>query len=93
MRPRWGRRVLEIRPPIEADKGTAVVRLLGEVGLRRALYAGDDTTDLDAFRGLDGLDVAVRVAVVSDEAPVELADGADLVVGSPKALAEVLAKL
>ena len=72
LRPRWGRRVLEIRPPIEADKGTAVVRLLDEVGLRRALYAGDDTTDLDAFRGLDGLDVAVRVAVVSDEAPVEL---------------------
>jgi trehalose 6-phosphate phosphatase len=93
LRPRWGRRVLEIRPPIEANKGTAVVRLLGEVGLRRALYAGDDTTDLDAFRGLDGLDVAVRVAVVSDEAPVELANGADLVVGSPKALAEVLAKL
>ena len=93
LRPRWGRRVLEIRPPIEADKGTAVVRLLDEVGLRRALYAGDDTTDLDAFRGLDGLDVAVRVAVVSDEAPLELADGADLVVGSPKALAEALAKL
>ena len=69
LRPRWGRRVLEIRPPIEADKGTAVARLLGEVGLRRALYAGDDTTDLDAFRGLDGLEVAVRVAVVSDEAP------------------------
>ena len=93
LRPRWGRRVLEIRPPIEADKGTAVVRLLDEGGLRRALYAGDDTTDLDAFRGLDGLDVAVRVAVVSDEAPVELADSADLVVDGPKALAEVLAKL
>ena len=93
LRPRWGRRVLEIRPPIEADKGTAIVRLLDEVALRRALYAGDDTTDLDAFRGLDGLDVAVRVAVVSDEAPVELADSADLVVDGPKALAEVLAQL
>ena len=50
--------MLEIRPPIDADKGTAVGSLLDE-GRRydRALYAGDDTTDLDAFRGLDGLDV------------------------------------
>jgi trehalose 6-phosphate phosphatase len=92
-RRRWGRRVLEIRPPIGADKGTAVVRLLAESGLRRALYAGDDTTDVDAFRGLDGLDVAVRIAVVSDEAPHELAHAADLVVDGPNALAQVLARL
>ena len=93
MRPRWGRCVLEVRPPIEADKGTAVVRLLDESGLRRALYAGDDTTDLDAFRGLDGLELAMRVAVVSDEAPDELARAADLVVQSPEELAEVLSRL
>jgi trehalose 6-phosphate phosphatase len=93
LRARWGRRVLEIRPPINADKGTAVVRLLDESALRRALYAGDDATDLDAFRGLDGLDVAIRVAVASDEAPDELAHRADLVVDGPRALAEVLARL
>jgi trehalose 6-phosphate phosphatase len=93
MRPRWGRCVLEVRPPIDADKGTAVVRLLDETGLRRALYAGDDTTDLDAFRGLDALELAIRVAVVSDEAPDELARAADLVVHSPEALAEVLLEL
>ena len=93
LRPRWGRRVLEIRPPIEADKGTAVSRLLGESSLRRALYAGDDTTDLDAFLGLDGLEVAVRIAVVSDEAPDQLADAADVVVDGPEALAELLAQL
>ena len=93
LRPRWGRCVLEIRPPIDADKGTAVGRLLEEVGLRRALYAGDDTTDLDAFRGLDGLELAIRVAVVSDEAPNELAGAADLVVDGPEALAEVLSQL
>ncbi len=49
---RFGRKVLELRPPLAADKGTAVAHLLGERGLRRALYAGDDTTDLDAFRAL-----------------------------------------
>ena len=53
----WGRKVLELRPPVEADKGTAVRALLAERGLERALYAGDDTTDLDAFRGLDGLEL------------------------------------
>ena len=67
--PRFGRKVLEIRPPVHADKGTAVEQLLAEAGLRRALYAGDDTTDLDGFRALDGLEVGVRVAVSSDEAP------------------------
>jgi trehalose 6-phosphate phosphatase len=93
LQPSWGRRVLEIRPPIEANKGTAVARLLDETGVSRALYAGDDTTDLDAFRGLDGLDVAVRIAVVSDEAPAELGAAADLLVDSPRALAEVLGRL
>ena len=80
-------------PPIEADKGTAVTRLLGESGLQRALYAGDDTTDIDAFRGLDGLELAVRIAVVSDEAPDQLGHAADLVVHGPEALAELLGQL
>lgn len=93
LRPRWGRRVLEVRPPIDSDKGTAVQRLLADQGLRRALYAGDDTTDLDAFRGLDGLELAVRVAVGSDEAPDGLGQAADLVVDGPEGLAAVLAQL
>ena len=93
LRPRWGRRVLEIRPPVDGDKGTAVRHLLAEGGVRRALYAGDDTTDLDAFRGLDGVELAVRIAVVSDEAPAELAPAADLVVDGPPGLAAVLARL
>ena len=93
LRPRWGRRVLEIRPPVDGDKGTAVKQLVAEGGFRRALYAGDDTTDLDAFRGLIGLEFAVRIAVVSDEAPDELGPAADLVVDGPAGLAAVLARL
>jgi trehalose 6-phosphate phosphatase len=87
---RWGRKVLEVRPPVDADKGTAVRLLLAEHGLRRALYAGDDTTDLDAFAGLDGLEVAVRVAVASAEAPPALRERADLTVDSPAELLELL---
>ena len=77
---RWGRMVLEIRPPVAADKGTAVRALVTRAGVSRALYAGDDTTDVDAFRGLDELELGVRVAVDSGEAPPDLVAAADLVV-------------
>lgn len=92
-RTRWGRMVLEVLPPVDASKGTAVRRLLETSGLRRALYAGDDTTDLDGFAALDGLEAAVRVAVSSAEGPVELGERADLVVGSPAAFLELLRQL
>ena len=82
--------MLEIRPPVHADKGTAVRELLEESGLSRALYAGDDSTDLDAFSALDGLELGVRIAVSSDEAPEALVRSADVVVASP---AELVARL
>ena len=93
--PRWGRKVLEIRPPLDVDKGTAVRALLERSAVRRALYAGDDTTDLDAFAGLARarLEHAVRIAVASEEGPRELRDAADLVVGSPVEFAELLRRL
>jgi trehalose 6-phosphate phosphatase len=92
-RTRWGRLVLEVLPPIEASKRTAVTHLLSETGLRRALYAGDDTTDLDAFSALEGLELAVRIAIASPEAPAALRERADVVLESPAALVELLAKL
>jgi trehalose 6-phosphate phosphatase len=93
--PRWGRKVLEIRPPVAADKGTAVTALLRESQARRGLYAGDDTTDLDAFAGLAaaGLESFVRVAVSSDEAPADLTEAADLIVRGPEELTALLARL
>ncbi len=92
---RWGRKVLELRPPLDANKGTAVTRLLGERGLERALYAGDDTTDLDAFRGLReaSLETAVRVAIAADEGPAELRSEADMVVDGPTGLLALLREL
>jgi trehalose 6-phosphate phosphatase len=92
-RTRWGRKVLEVLPPLTASKGTAVRALLQETGLQRALYAGDDTTDLDGFAALDGLEVAVRVAVVSAEGPTELGRRADLLVGDPDAFLALLRQL
>jgi trehalose 6-phosphate phosphatase len=93
LKTQFGRKVLEVRPPVDADKGTAVRALLEQRGLGRALYAGDDTTDLDAFRGLDGIELAVRIAVASAEGPAGLADAADLVVEGPAELVSVLRQL
>jgi trehalose 6-phosphate phosphatase len=93
--PRWGRKVLEIRPPVDADKGTAVRTLLARSGARRGLYAGDDATDLDGFAGLRaaGLEHAVCVAVDSLEAPPGLREAADLVVLGAAGMAELLRRL
>ena len=91
--PRWGRMVLEVRPPVDAHKGTAVRALVARAGARRALYAGDDRTDLDAFGGLDGLELGVRVAVRSPEAPPELLAAADVVVDGTDGMLALLRQL
>jgi trehalose 6-phosphate phosphatase len=95
MAPHLGRKVVEVRPPVAADKGTAVRRLLNGRPFTRALYAGDDTTDLDAFRGLDeaGLDVALKVSVGSPEMNPRLLTEADLVVDGPGELLSFLRTL
>src|SRR5437870_4680711 len=74
------------RPPVRFDKGAGIASFLEGTAVLAALYAGDDATDLDAFRGLSGLvrdgrlEIAVRVAVRSDEGPAELAAEADVLV-------------
>jgi trehalose 6-phosphate phosphatase len=90
---RFGRKVLELRPPVGAHKGTAVAQLLAERDLERALYAGDDTTDLDAFAAVAALALGIRVAVASAEGPSELREAADVVVGGPAELLELLRRL
>jgi trehalose 6-phosphate phosphatase len=95
LRPQQGRRIMEVAPPVDVDKGTAVRRLLDGRPLTRALYAGDDTTDLDAFRGLDeaGLEVALKVSVGSPEMNPRLLTEADLVVDGPGELLQLLRTL
>ena len=86
LEPRWGRKVLELRPAGGGGKDGAVASLLAEDGIDRATYAGDDRTDLDAFRRLrqlreEGrLSAAVCVGVLSAEAPAELAEESDVTV-------------
>ena len=92
----WGRKVLEVRPPVPISKGRAVREFVRTSGVRVAMYAGDDATDLDAFDGLDDLvaegmlDVAVRVGIESEEGPAAIVERADLVVSPPERIGELL---
>ena len=86
LEPRWGRKVLELRPAGGGGKDGAVASLLADEQLDRAVYAGDDRTDLDAFRRLRQLQeegrltAAVCVGVLSAEGPAELTEECDVTV-------------
>ena len=92
--------MLELRPGGGGGKGAAVAALIesGE-GIVAAAYAGDDRTDLDAFRRLremraEGrLERAVCVGVVSAEGPAEIREEADLALAGPGEWIEILGEL
>jgi len=94
-----GRGVVEARPPIRADKGTAVRTLVEEYRPEKAMFIGDDTTDLDAFRELErlreegGLREILRVGVASEEGPKEIETEADIVVDGVDGVGGVLKAL
>ena len=90
---RFGRKVLEVLPPVGSNKGTAVRSLLEGAELERAFVAGDDTTDIDAFRAVEELEHRVRVAVLAPESPRLLAEYAELVVESTDEFLGVLRRL
>ena len=86
-----GKLVIELRPPIDIDKGTAVADVIRDKGLQSAFYLGDDRTDIDAFRALRQLTAAgtckgVSVAVLHLDAPPDLANEADVVLPSIEAV-------
>ena len=95
----WGRKVLEVRPPVRIDKGAGIESFLKDTDVDVALYVGDDATDLDAFHALahmaeEGrLSRAIRVGVRSDEGPSAITQEADLVVDGPAGVTKLLAAL
>ena len=92
----FGRKVLEIRPVATVDKGVAARGLVAASGVGKALFGGDDRTDLDAFAALreleraGELERAVCVGVASAEGPDSIQNEADLVVAGPEGFNEVL---
>ena len=99
LEPRWGRKVLELRPVGGGGKDAAVAALLAGTAVSTAAYAGDDRTDLDACRRLcelreEGrLTRTVCVGVLSPEGPPELGEESDLTVEGPEGWLDLLAEL
>lgn len=90
-----GRMSVELRPPIEIDKGTVLRELAA--GCSAVIYAGDDVGDLSAFAALralraEGLDT-LAIAASSEEAPPQLVREADLAVSGPEGVLEVFRSL
>ncbi len=99
LRTHWGRKVLEVRPPVRIDKGAGIKAFLADTDVESAMYVGDDSTDLDAFHSLTELVQAgeiahaVRVGVHSEDGPTEIAAEADIVVEGPGGVRDLLAAL
>ena len=99
LRTHWGRKVLEVRPPVKIDKGAGVRSFLADEDVDVAMYVGDDSTDLDAFRALaelveqGRLARAINVGVRSDEGPEEIVSEADLVVDGTEGVLTLLSML
>jgi trehalose 6-phosphate phosphatase len=99
LEPRWGRKVLELRPAGGGGKEAAIGALIGSGEVDAAIYGGDDRTDIDAFRRLhelcaeDRLRACICVGVISDEAPIELDDAADFTVAGPAGWLDLLRAL
>jgi trehalose 6-phosphate phosphatase len=92
-----GKLVWELRPPVQADKGDAVRRVVAESDARGVVVVGDDLGDLPAFAAVSALTAdgyqGLRVGVRSTEAPAELLERADLIVDGPEGVLDLLRRL
>jgi trehalose-phosphatase len=68
-----GKKVFELRPSVEWDKGRALVRLMSVLGLDGnnvvPVYVGDDLTDEDAFDVIQDRGLGVVVRGETDDRP------------------------
>lgn len=83
-----GKKIVELRPPVDVHKGTACLAFAMEQGVSRAagsaFYAGDDRTDEDAFRELrEALPDAVTVRIAAPDERDAVASEAELLLESP----------
>ncbi|MDD5083240.1 MAG: trehalose-phosphatase [Dehalococcoidales bacterium] len=75
---------MDLLPPIEENKGTAVRRLMREYNLRGLVYLGDDLTDVDAFHVIHSVSddlncLGLAIGIVGPELQAELEQQSDLV--------------
>ncbi len=95
-----GRMVVELRPPVKFNKGTALLELVEIFNLRSLIFLGDDLTDLEAFRALGQYQAAktpakipfqkVAIGVYSPEMPPAMAEKADFLVSGVEGIKQFL---
>ena len=93
-----GKLVINVLPPVELSKGTAVDTLVEEYSLASGIYIGDDVTDLDAFRAIGQLMQGgdfqgMRIAVVGPESPEDVRNEADYILSGVKEVGWFLDRL
>lgn len=100
LEPHWGRKVLEIRPAGGGGKGAAIASLLKGADVDVAVYAGDDRTDIEAFRTLrelhgasDQLKAVYCLGIYSPEGPPGLVEHSDLLLEGTDHWIDVLHRL
>jgi trehalose 6-phosphate phosphatase len=74
------RKAIDLLPNLEANKGTALRDLIHRYNLRRALYLGDDLTDIDAFRAIHTVSrdfQGLAIGITSQEMPENFIAEAD----------------
>jgi trehalose-phosphatase len=89
-----GKKIVELRPPIRVDKGTAALalseRLAGPDTRASIFLAGDDRTDEDAFLAVRGrYPLAVTVRILAD-ADAQVSTEAEFALPSPDDLRQAL---
>jgi len=94
LRIQCGRMVVELKPPVDQDKGMVITEGVRNAGC--AWYFGDDMSDIkafDALRAREAVDPAffgMCVAVANPETGAEVSSAADLTLESPEAVAAFL---
>ncbi len=97
MRLSEGKRVVEVRTPLSANKGQALRRFVQRFGLQAVCFAGDDRTDLDAVQEIarlrqDGITALAIVVQHADTLPA-LLEHADIVVQEVEGMVALLRQM
>ncbi|MFO7536668.1 MAG: trehalose-phosphatase [Chloroflexota bacterium] len=90
-----GRLIFELRPPVEAHKGTAFMALVEEYALDTAVFLGDDVTDVDAMKAAQhlrqaGTCYALAIGVRADHTPASVLARSDFLANGVDDVADFL---
>jgi trehalose 6-phosphate phosphatase len=76
------RMAIDLLPPVDVDKGMAILDLIRGYNLQGCIYLGNDTTDIDAFRAIHTASRDLNfqgfaIGIITQETPEKLITEAD----------------